>query len=197
MKFRAGPGPQDESGSHHELRWYWGASRWGMRRAMSFNVIQVTNVSPSASSNQMLTLFGILGQIEELQLFPPDDSSLPVTSHVCFVKLVDANSAIVAQHLTNTIFVDQALIVVQYAGVIPDETKELFLLAPPNAVVTRNYDEEEQGYDSKKEKHDDILVCESCSSKVKEKPVQAVAEAVKESKVNGDDHHEEDMDMSD
>ncbi|XP_042663040.1 serine/arginine-rich splicing factor 11 isoform X3 [Tyto alba] len=100
------------------------------------DVIQVTNVSPSASSEQMRTLFGFLGKIEELRLFPPDDSPLPVSSRVCFVKFHDPDSAVVAQHLTNTVFVDRALIVVPYAeGVIPDETKALSLLAPANAVA--------------------------------------------------------------
>nr|XP_033772539.1 serine/arginine-rich splicing factor 11 isoform X2 [Geotrypetes seraphini] len=102
----------------------------------STDVIQVTNVSPSASSEQMKTLFGFLGQIEDLRLFPPDDSPMPVTSRVCFVKFSDPDSAVVAQHLTNTVFVDRALIVVPYAeGVIPDETKALSLLTPANAVA--------------------------------------------------------------
>ncbi|KAM8929918.1 serine/arginine-rich splicing factor 11 isoform 2-T2 [Pelodytes ibericus] len=100
------------------------------------DVIQVTNVSPSASSEQMRTLFGFLGKIEELKLFPPDESPLPVTSRVCFVKFQDADSAVVAQHLTNTVFVDRALIVVPYAeGIIPDEAKALSLVAPANAVA--------------------------------------------------------------
>uniref|UniRef100_A0A8C9MXF2 Serine and arginine rich splicing factor 11 n=1 Tax=Serinus canaria TaxID=9135 RepID=A0A8C9MXF2_SERCA len=64
------------------------------------------------------------------------DSPLPVSSRVCFVKFHDPDSAVVAQHLTNTVFVDRALIVVPYAeGVIPDETKALSLLAPANAVA--------------------------------------------------------------
>ncbi|XP_018432380.1 PREDICTED: serine/arginine-rich splicing factor 11 [Nanorana parkeri] len=102
----------------------------------STDVIQVTNVSPSASSEQMITLFGFLGKIEELRLFPPDDSPLPVTSRVCFVKFHDPEPAVVAQHLTNTVFVDRALIVVPYAeGIIPDEAKALTLVAPANAVT--------------------------------------------------------------
>ncbi|XP_061094149.1 serine/arginine-rich splicing factor 11-like isoform X3 [Conger conger] len=100
------------------------------------NVIQVTNVSPSTTSEQMRTLFGFLGKIEELKLFPPDDSPLPVTSRVCFVKFLESESVGVSQHLTNTVFVDRALIVVPFAeGVIPDETKALSLLAPANAVA--------------------------------------------------------------
>lgn len=81
----------------------------------STNVVQVTNVSPSTSSEQMRTLFGFLGTIEELRLFPPDDSTMPVTSRVCFVRFQEQESVGVAQHLTNTVFVDRALIVVPYA----------------------------------------------------------------------------------
>ncbi|KAK5623711.1 hypothetical protein CRENBAI_007556 [Crenichthys baileyi] len=99
-------------------------------------VIQVTNVSPSTTSEQMRTLFGFLGTIEELKLFPPDDSPLPVTSRVCFVKFNEPESVGVSQHLTNTVFVDRALIVVPFAeGVIPDESKAMSLLAPANAVA--------------------------------------------------------------
>lgn len=100
------------------------------------HVIQVTNVSPSTTSEQMRTLFGFLGNIEELKLFPPDDSPLPVTSRVCFVKFLEPESVGVSQHLTNTVFVDRALIVVPFAeGVIPDESKAMSLLAPANAVA--------------------------------------------------------------
>uniref|UniRef100_A0A3Q3XGC9 RRM domain-containing protein n=1 Tax=Mola mola TaxID=94237 RepID=A0A3Q3XGC9_MOLML len=79
------------------------------------NVVQVTNVSPSTTSEQMRTLFGFLGTIEELKLFPPDDSPMPVTSRVCFVKFQEPESVGVSQHLTNTVFVDRALIVVPFA----------------------------------------------------------------------------------
>ncbi|XP_068196306.1 serine/arginine-rich splicing factor 11-like isoform X2 [Antennarius striatus] len=99
-------------------------------------VVQVTNVSPSTTSEQMRTLFGFLGTIEELKLFPPDDSPMPVTSRVCFVKFQEPESVGVSQHLTNTVFVDRALIVVPFVeGSIPDEAKALSLLAPANAVA--------------------------------------------------------------
>ncbi|XP_077462592.1 serine/arginine-rich splicing factor 11 isoform X2 [Stigmatopora argus] len=102
----------------------------------STHVVQVTNVSPSTTSEQMRTLFGFLGNIEELHLFPSDDSPLPVTSRVCFVKFLESESVGVSQHLTNTVFVDRALIVVPFAeGVIPDESKAMSLLAPANAVA--------------------------------------------------------------
>lgn len=35
-------------------------------------VVQVTNLSSAVSSEQMATLFGFLGDIEELRLYPPE-----------------------------------------------------------------------------------------------------------------------------
>lgn len=35
-------------------------------------VVQVTNLSSAVSSEQMRTLFGFLGDIEELRLYPPE-----------------------------------------------------------------------------------------------------------------------------
>ncbi|KAG8437159.1 hypothetical protein GDO86_008017 [Hymenochirus boettgeri] len=62
--------------------------------------------------------------------------------------------------------------------------------------VTRDYDEEEQGYDSEKEKREEYMVSEASPppSETTERPS---TDSVKDSKINGDDHHEEDMDMSD
>lgn len=100
------------------------------------DVIQVTNVAPAATTEQMKTLFGFLGKIDDVRMFPPDDSPLPVSSRVCFVKYQDIISVGVAQHLTNTVFIDRALIVVPYSeGKIPDESKALSLLAPASAVA--------------------------------------------------------------
>uniref|UniRef100_A0A8C6YLP2 Serine and arginine rich splicing factor 11 n=1 Tax=Nothoprocta perdicaria TaxID=30464 RepID=A0A8C6YLP2_NOTPE len=64
--------------------------------------------------------------------------------------------------------------------------------------VTRDYDEEEQGYDSEKEKKEEKKTADSSSPKAKESAVdKGSGDSARESKVNGDDHHEEDMDMSD
>lgn len=35
-------------------------------------VVQVTNLSSAVSGEQMRTLFGFLGDIEELRLYPPE-----------------------------------------------------------------------------------------------------------------------------
>ncbi|XP_069737368.1 splicing regulatory glutamine/lysine-rich protein 1-like [Phaenicophaeus curvirostris] len=94
-------------------------------------VIQVTNLSPAVTSEQMRILFGFLGDIEELRLYPPDNAPLAFSSKVCYIKFREASSVGVAQHLTNTVFIDRALIVVPCAeGKIPDEAKALSLLAP-------------------------------------------------------------------
>lgn len=71
------------------------------------NTIQVTNVSPSATLDQMKTLFGFLGDITDIQLYQGPDAN----SKVCFVEFAKHSSVILAQHLTNTVFIDRALTV--------------------------------------------------------------------------------------
>ncbi|KAM6902719.1 splicing regulatory glutamine/lysine-rich protein 1 [Xenentodon cancila] len=94
-------------------------------------VVQVTNLSSAVTSEQMRTLFGFLGDIEELRLYPPDNAPVSYTSKVCYIKYREPSSVGVAQHLTNTVFIDRALIVVPCAeGKIPEEAKALSLLAP-------------------------------------------------------------------
>ncbi|XP_006796938.1 splicing regulatory glutamine/lysine-rich protein 1 isoform X2 [Neolamprologus brichardi] len=98
-------------------------------------VVQITNLSSAVSSEQMRTLFGFLGDIEELRLYPPDNAPLSFSSKVCYIKYRDPSSVGVAQHLTNTVFIDRALIVVPCAeGKIPEEAKALSLLAPATPV---------------------------------------------------------------
>ncbi|XP_022523558.1 splicing regulatory glutamine/lysine-rich protein 1 isoform X1 [Astyanax mexicanus] len=100
-------------------------------------VIQITNLSASVNSDQMRTLFGFLGDIEELRLYPPDNTPLSFSSKVCYIKYREPSSVGVAQHLTNTVFIDRALIVVPCAeGKIPEEAKALSLLAPAAPVAS-------------------------------------------------------------
>ncbi|KAM6986009.1 splicing regulatory glutamine/lysine-rich protein 1 [Aplochiton taeniatus] len=101
------------------------------------DVIQITNLSSAVSSEQMRTLFGFLGDIEEFRLYPPDNAPLSFSSKVCYIKYREPSSVGVAQHLTNTVFIDRALIVVPCAeGKIPEEAKALSLLAPATPVPT-------------------------------------------------------------
>ncbi|XP_007890301.2 splicing regulatory glutamine/lysine-rich protein 1 isoform X1 [Callorhinchus milii] len=103
---------------------------------MATSVIQVSNISPVATSEQMTTLFSFLGTIEQFRVFPPDNSPIPVSSRVCYIKYHDPVSVGVAQHLTNVVFIDRGLIVVPYGeGKIPDESKALALLAPVTSIA--------------------------------------------------------------
>lgn len=92
-------------------------------------VIQVTNIAPQATKDQMQTLFGYLGKIEDIRLYPTiRDVAVPVQSRICYIKFHDQSSVAVAQHMTNTVFIDRALIVIPYQhGDIPDEQRALEL----------------------------------------------------------------------
>lgn len=93
----------------------------------STRVIQVTNIAPQATKDQMQTLFGYLGKIDDIRLYPTiRDVSCPVQSRICYVKYYDSATVNVAQHMTNTVFIDRALIVIpMQSGEIPDEHKAL------------------------------------------------------------------------
>lgn len=88
-------------------------------------VIQVTNIAPQATKDQMQALFGNIGKIEEIRLYPTvRDVSCPVQSRICYVKYADSTCVPVAQHLTNTVFIDRALIVIPVLA-IPEEYRAL------------------------------------------------------------------------
>lgn len=69
--------------------------------------------------------------------------------------------------------------------------------------MTRDYDEEEQGYDSEKEGEEDDDERKSDSDSAsspkgqEEMMERSEGQIPKKSKLNGDDHHQEDMEMSD
>lgn len=105
---------------------------------MGTKVIQVTNIAPQATRDQMQTLFGFVGKVEEIRLYPTmRDVSLQVQSRICYVKYFDQACVDVAQHLTNTVFIDRALIVTPYqakGGEIPDEYRALDIAAQTNVL---------------------------------------------------------------
>ncbi|KZS09197.1 putative Splicing factor [Daphnia magna] len=93
-------------------------------------IVQVANVAPQANKEQMQTLFGIIGKIEDLRLYPTlRDLSAPVQLRICFVKYADPNDVPVALHLSNTVFIDRAVSVTLYHGnELPDEAKGVEVL---------------------------------------------------------------------
>lgn len=94
-------------------------------------VVQVANIAPQATRDQMQTLFGYLGKVEDLRLYPiARDVSIPVQSRICYVKFFDEKCVGISQHLTNTVFIDRALVVTPYnSGEIPDEQRALEIAA--------------------------------------------------------------------
>ena len=113
-----------------------------MAGGSSTKVVQITNIAPQATKDQMQALFGLLGKIEEIRLckcdqisiedliyvkfyfnkvlltyiksaFPDPsirDVSVPVASRICYVRFSESGSVSIAQHMTNTVFIDRALI---------------------------------------------------------------------------------------
>lgn len=57
------------------------------------------------------------------------DVAIPVQSRICFIKFTERDTVGVAQHLTNVVFIDRALLVIPYIpGEMPDEPKAIDLL---------------------------------------------------------------------
>lgn len=84
------------------------------------NIIQAVNVSPSATLEHMTNLFNHIGDIDNIELYHIDRDEF--NFKVCFVEFSRSSSAQVAQHLTNTVFVDRPLIILPYDGSsIPDQ----------------------------------------------------------------------------
>uniref|UniRef100_F6ZH30 RRM domain-containing protein n=1 Tax=Ciona intestinalis TaxID=7719 RepID=F6ZH30_CIOIN len=78
------------------------------------DVIQVTNIAPTATLEQIHTLFDHLGTFVEFELFPRNPDPNNPGTKVAFIKYADPSSVGVAQHLTSTVFIDRALICVPY-----------------------------------------------------------------------------------
>lgn len=96
-------------------------------------VVQITNVSPLATLQQMATLFGFLGTVVDIRLYPTEEEK-QVAVKLCYVKFDSSDVSGVAQHLTNTVFIDKALIVVPLNITdIPEEGESCQLLTSINA----------------------------------------------------------------
>lgn len=75
------------------------------------NIVKVTNVSPLATLEQLTTLFSFLGHIVDIELQKCDYNSHEPKLKVCFVEFAEPASVLMAQHLTNTVFIDRAILV--------------------------------------------------------------------------------------
>ncbi|CAK9291340.1 unnamed protein product [Gordionus sp. m RMFG-2023] len=82
------------------------------------NIIQVSNLSIQATQEQIVTLFGFLGAIDDYKLFSSEqpDSYLGIEdlTQVCYIKYKECVSAHIAQHLSSTLFLEKPLSVALY-----------------------------------------------------------------------------------
>ncbi|KAA0201605.1 hypothetical protein HAZT_HAZT004958 [Hyalella azteca] len=93
-------------------------------------IVQVSNIAPQATKDQLSSLFSFVGKIDDIRLFPIiRDVAIPVQSRICFIKFSERDNVGVAQHLTNIVFIDRALLIIPYVpGDMPDEPKAIELL---------------------------------------------------------------------
>jgi len=101
-------------------------------------VIQVTNIAPQATRDQMHTLFSFLGKIEDLRLYPSlRDASVSIQSRCCYLKFLDEGVLPISLHMTNTVFIDRAIIVQPFSSnEIPDELAGLELANQAARTIT-------------------------------------------------------------
>jgi len=96
-----------------------------MKMPEECRVIRVSNVAPTATKDQMKMLFGFIGRIDDVVLYPELETT-PAISRICFVKFEYPEDVGVSLHLSNTVFIDRALSIVPVPdGKIPDEKTAL------------------------------------------------------------------------
>ncbi|KAK6024354.1 oxidoreductase, zinc-binding dehydrogenase family protein [Ostertagia ostertagi] len=86
-------------------------------------ILQVSNISVTATKDQIFTMFQYIGRIEEMKVYPSDMNITSSTTSKCaFIKYDDDRAVEVGQHLTNTVLIDRAIVCAPYLqSVIPDE----------------------------------------------------------------------------
>ncbi|KAK5984085.1 hypothetical protein GCK32_005803 [Trichostrongylus colubriformis] len=86
-------------------------------------ILQVSNISVTATKDQIFTMFQYIGRIEEMKVYPSEMNITSSTVSKCaFIKYDDERAVEVGQHLTNTVLIDRAIVCAPYLqSVIPDE----------------------------------------------------------------------------
>ncbi|CDW57526.1 splicing factor, arginine:serine rich [Trichuris trichiura] len=96
-------------------------------------VVQISNISPSSSRDQLYHMFSYFGRIQEFKIYPSDANPISAFSQskICYIRYERPHSVATAQHMTNTVFVDRALVCVPIPeGEIPSEDTALKLGGP-------------------------------------------------------------------
>uniref|UniRef100_A0AC34F4V7 RRM domain-containing protein n=1 Tax=Panagrolaimus sp. ES5 TaxID=591445 RepID=A0AC34F4V7_9BILA len=88
-------------------------------------VLQIYNISTAATNDLIKQLFQHFGRIDEFQVYPVLVTA-QTTQKVAYVRYEKEKSVLVAQHMTNTVFFDRAMICVPTTtNTIPDEETAL------------------------------------------------------------------------
>jgi arginine/serine-rich splicing factor 12 len=89
-------------------------------------VLQVSNISPTATRDQVYSLFSYIGRIAECKVYPSDTNTTQCTQKFAYIKFDKDKAVQCGQHLTNTVFIDRALTCVPaLSNNIPDEETAL------------------------------------------------------------------------
>ncbi|KRZ78035.1 putative splicing factor, arginine/serine-rich 7 [Trichinella papuae] len=97
------------------------------------HLVQISSISPLLTREQIYHMFSYFGRIEEFRMYPSDTnpSNFIGQTKLCYIRYVRSSSADTAQHMTNTVFIDRALICVPVPeGKIPEEDVALMLGGP-------------------------------------------------------------------
>ncbi|PAV90599.1 hypothetical protein WR25_13270 isoform B [Diploscapter pachys] len=86
-------------------------------------VLLVSNISMSATKDQIFTMFQYVGRIEEMKIYPSEANiQLSTTRKSAFIRFDDERAVEVGQHLSNIVLIDQALNCIPWRqSSIPDE----------------------------------------------------------------------------
>lgn len=82
-----------------------------MTQLVEARVIQVSNVSPAVTKEQLQTLFSFVGTIDDLRLYPSKEHTLDNGTRLCYVKFVDRSSVGVAMHLNSVQFMERQILI--------------------------------------------------------------------------------------
>lgn len=98
-------------------------------------VVQVANLAITIKEDDIRHMFGYIGRIDEVQMYPRNVSLMPVPTKVAFIKFRHRRDAAVALHLTNAILVDKLIQVIPWReDEMPTEAIALQSLFPGQQV---------------------------------------------------------------
>lgn len=90
------------------------------------DIIQVVNICPQVTLEQITTLFGQIDGIDQIKLYSVVKDIY--NFGVCYIKFANPSSSKIAKHLTNVVFIDRPLFVLDYqCDTIPSEEDNLKL----------------------------------------------------------------------